>query len=232
MVPGKDVDIEQSGMLTFQPMEQPPKVFKYQKIYAPILYCLYSLNAIFKRDWTDFFSYKIGTMLVKHTKAQVASFLISKIIYFSYALLLPIFLSGCSIPIVLLGFLFMHIVVSISAAVALFPAHLYEEAVFPEPNNQGEIGTTWAEHQMKVTVDFGTSLPLTGFFFGGINYHAVHHLFPNVSHVHFKELRKILVKTADEFDIPYHHIPSLGNALISHWKLLKKNGAIQMSEVI
>lgn len=232
MIPGKDVDIEQSGMLTFQPMKSPPSIFKYQKIYAPFLYCFYSLNAIFKRDWVDFFSNKIGSKQVKHKKAQVASFIVSKILYFLYALVLPLIFSGCTPQIVLLGFLLMHLVMSLSAAIALFPAHLYEEVVFPEPNSQGEINTTWAEHQMSVTMDFGTKLPFAGFFFGGINYHAVHHLFPNVAHVHFRELRKIMYETAQEFNIPYHHIPSLRKALISHWKLLKKNGVIRMNEII
>ena len=132
---------------------------------------------------------------------------------------------------VLLGFFFMHVVASISAAVALFPAHLYEESIFPEPDANGEINTTWAEHQMSVTMDFGTRLPFAAFFFGGINYHAVHHLFPTVAHVHFPEIRKILVATASEFGIPYNHRPSLNKAVISHWRLLRKNGVAQMNEI-
>lgn len=232
MVPGRDVDIAQTGMLTFQPMDNPPPTFKFQKIYVPFLYCFYSLNAILKRDWVDFFSNKIGAKIVNHSKSQVISFIISKTLYFSYALVLPLIFSGCSVWFVFLGFFIMHVVASLSAAMALFPAHLYEDSVFPEADNNGEMNTTWAEHQMKVTMDFGTRLPFASFFFGGINYHAVHHLFPNVAHVHFRELRKILIETADEFHMPYHHIPSLTNAIISHWKLLRKNGISHMSEVI
>ena len=231
MISEHDVDIQQTGMLTFMPMENPPPVFKYQKIYVPFLYCLYTLNAIFKRDWTDFFSYKIGTKTVKHSTAEAASFIISKIIYFTYTLILPLLLSGCSWQIVLLGFFFMHVAASLSAATALFPAHLYEESIFPSPDANGEINTSWAEHQMRVTMDFGTRLPFVGFFFGGINYHAVHHLFPTVAHVHFPEIRKILTVTAEEFKIPYNHRPSLNDALVSHWRLLRKNGVAQMNEI-
>ncbi len=231
MVPDSDVDIQQTGMLTFMPMESPPNAFKYQKVYAPILYCFYTLNAILKRDWTDFFSYKIGSKTVKHSKAEAISFVVSKIIYINYILVLPLIFSGCSWQMVLLGFFFMHVVASISAAVALFPAHLYEESIFPEPDENGEINTTWAEHQMSVTMDFGTRLPFAAFFFGGINYHAVHHLFPTVAHVHFPEIRKILVATAAEFEIPYNHRPSLNKAVVSHWRLLRKNGVAQMNEI-
>lgn len=232
MIPESDVDIQQTGMLTFMPMEEPPRAFRYQHFYSPILYCFYTLNAILRRDWTDFFSYKIGSKTVEHSRGEAISFVVSKAIYFTYTLVLPLIFSGCYWPVVVLGFLLMHIVASVSAAVALFPAHLYEESIFPTPNENGDMSTTWAEHQMSVTMDFGTRLPFTSFFFGGINYHAVHHLFPTVAHEHFPEIRKILVKTAGEFNIPYNHRPALGAALISHWRLLKKNGVAQLSEII
>lgn len=231
MVPEHDVDIQQTGMLTFQPLENPPPSYKYQKIYAPLLYCFYSLNAILRRDWTDFFSYKIGSKEVKHSTAQVISFIVSKIIYFSYALVLPLIFSGCSWSIVLLGFFFMHVVASLAAATALFPAHLYEESIFPEPDKNGDMSSTWAEHQMSVTMDFGTKWPFASFFFGGINYHAVHHLFPAMAHVHFPEVRKIMVETAAEYNIPYRHMPTLSQAMVSHWKLLRKNGVAQLNEI-
>jgi len=232
MVPEHDVDIQQTNMLTFMPMEKAKPIFKYQQIYVPFLYCFYTLNAIFKRDWTDFFSYKIGHKTVKHSSANVRIFVISKIVYITYALILPLVLSGCSWNIVLLGFLFMHVVASLSAAAALFPAHLYESSIFPTPNSKGEIDTTWAEHQMRVTMDFGTRMPFVAFFFGGINYHAVHHLFPTVAHVHFPEIRKILKQTADDFGIEYNHKPSMNQALYSHWLLLKKNGVSHINEIV
>jgi linoleoyl-CoA desaturase len=232
MVPDHDVDIQQTGSLTFRPLENPKPVFKYQKIYVPFLYCLYTLNAILRRDFQDFFSNKIGTKQIKHSAANYFSFIISKILYFTYALVLPLYFSGCAWPFVLLGFVCMHILASLSAAVALFPAHLYEDSIFPNPNENGELSRTWAEHQMRVTMDFGTRRPIVAFFFGGINYHVVHHLFPSVSHVHFPAIRTIVKDTAAEFGIPYNHKPSLRSALYSHWLLLEKNGVAHMNEVI
>ena len=91
---------------------------------------------------------------------------------------------------------------------------------------------TWAEHQMQVTMDFGTKSPLVSFIFGGINYHRIHHLFPNIAHVHFKTLQKIMEDTAREFELPYRESPSLHKAIISHLKLLRKNGVVQMGEII
>lgn len=232
MILGVDVDHEQTDMFTFQKLNNPPKIFKYQKYYAPILYCFYSLSAIFFKDWKDLFSNKSGNRSVKHSKKQVIFFVLFKLFYVSYILVLPIIFSGCSIYIVLLGFLLMHIIASLSAAIALFPGHLYEDTTYAVLNEHGELDSTWAAHQLKVTLDFGTRLPFLNFFFGGLNYHAVHHLFPNVAHVHFTSLRKIMIETATEYKIPYHHIPSLKNAIVSHWKLLRKHGSSHLSEVL
>ena len=232
MIPEHDVDIQQTGMLTFQPLEAPKPAFRYQNIYAPFLYCAYTLNAIFRRDFQDFFSGKIGDKALDHSPSGWFSFIFSKIFYFTYALALPLLLSGCSVTMVLVGFVCMHVAASITAAVALFPAHLHEDAIFPSPDENGSMPTTWAEHQMSVTMDFGTRFPWVAFFFGGINYHAVHHIFPMVAHVHFPAIRKILKTTATEFGIAYHHKPSLNAAVYSHWLLLRKNGMAHVNEII
>lgn len=118
----------------------------------------------------------------------------------------------------------MHMVESITAAVSLFPAHIHEHSVFPLPDENGMMSDTWAEHQLRVTTDFGTKWKIVGFFFGGINYHAVHHLYPAMSHVHFHAVQKMLIETCEEFKIEHNVEPYLYKAVISHLKLLKKHG--------
>lgn len=237
MIPGKDTDIAQTGMLTFEPLKDPKPIFKYQQYYTPFLYLFYTLQVVFKRDFVDFFSNKIGHKTIKHKTKDLVEFLITKAIYFTYCLILPLVLSGAHWGWVLLGFVIMHMVESITAAVALFPAHLYEDSIFPYPDENGEMETTWAVHQLRVTTDFGTRFKIVGFFFGGINYHAVHHLFPDISHVHYHKIQPILEKTCAEFGVEHKVVPSLTEALISHWKLLRKNGVSRenlhhLSEII
>lgn len=224
MIPDVDTDIHQTGMLTFVPTENPPKFFKYQHLYSPFLYVFYTVQVVVKRDFVDFFSSKIGHKVIKHKTKEFVELFITKTIYFTYTLVLPLILSGVHWAWVLLGFLLMHIVESLTAAVALFPAHLHEDSVFPLPNEKGEMQTTWAEHQLRVTTDFGTRWNIVGFFFGGINYHAVHHLFPTMSHVHFHKVQKILIKTCEDFGVKHQVEPYLYKAIISHIKLLKRNG--------
>jgi len=224
MVPGQDVDIHQTGMLTFVPMEEPKKIFKYQHIYSPFLYLFYTVQIVTKRDFVDFFSSQIGHKIVKHKRSKFIELFIAKAIYFTYVLVLPLMLSGVYWGWVLLGFFIMHVIESITAAVSLFPAHIHEHSVFPLPDENGMMQDTWAEHQLRVTTDFGTRWKIVGFFFGGINYHAVHHLYPAMSHVHFHAVQKMLIETCKEFNIKHNVEPYLYKAIISHLKLLKKNG--------
>jgi linoleoyl-CoA desaturase len=224
MIPGHDTDIAQTGMLTFPPMENPKKIFKYQHIYSPFLYLFYTLSVVFRRDFVDFFSNRIGNKVIKHKTKEYVALFITKTFYFTHVLVLPLILSGCHWSWVLLGFIMMHMTESITAAVALFPAHIHENAVFPLPDENSEMQETWAEHQIRVTTDFGTRWRIVGFFFGGINYHAVHHLFPAMSHVHFRPVQKILIQTCKDFNIQFNIEPHLHKAVYSHIKLLKKNG--------
>lgn len=237
MIPEQDTDIQQTKMLTFSPRIDTPKIFKYQHIYTPFLYIFYTIQVVIKRDFVDFFSKKIGHKTINHKRKEYIELFITKTIYFTYSLVLPLWLSGCHWSWVLLGFLIMHFVESLTAALALFPAHLHENSVFPLPDEDGNMETTWAEHQLRVTTDFGTRWKVVGFFFGGINYHAVHHLFPAISHVHYHKIQDILAETCAEFNVKHQVEPYLWKAVVSHMKLLKKNGVSRenihhLSEVI
>lgn len=223
-IPEMDVDIPDTDLVTFLPKENPRKSIKYQFLYVPFLYLFYTLSVVFKRDISDFLSKQIGHLKVQHSKRNIIEVIIAKIVYFSYTLVLPILFSGVYWGWVLLGFVLMHFVASLTAAVALFPAHNHINSKFPKPNENGEMEMTWAEHQMYVTMDFGTRWKIVGFFFGGINYHAVHHLFPGICHIHFHSIQKILRETCKEFGIEHREEPYLYKALLSHVRFLKTNG--------
>ena len=45
-----------------------------------------------------------------------------------------------------------------------------------------------------------------------------------MSHVHFHAVQKMLIETCEEFNIKHNVEPYLYKAIISHLKLLKKNG--------
>ena len=60
-------------------------------------------------------------------------------------------------------------------------------------------------------------------FIGGLNFQIEHHLFPNICHIHYKKLSKIVQSTAQEFNVPYKSYKNM-DALKSHFTLLHKLG--------
>ena len=59
---------------------------------------------------------------------------------------------------------------------------------------------------------------------GGLYYQVEHHVLPDVCHVHYKKLTKIVSETAREYGMPYHVKRSLSNAIWDHTKMLRSLG--------
>ena len=49
----------------------------------------------------------------------------------------------------------------------------------------------WGELQIRNSGNFSTSNKLINHCFGGINYQIEHHLFPTISHIHFRKFLKL-----------------------------------------
>jgi linoleoyl-CoA desaturase len=62
------------------------------------------------------------------------------------------------------------------------------------------------------------------FYTGGLNRQVEHHLFSNISHVHYKHIAKIVRETAHEFSLPYNEYQSMWTAITEHYQQLKELG--------
>ena len=94
----------------------------------------------------------------------------------------------------------------------------------PMPNEDGNVQYSWFVHQLKTTCNFSPKSRIFSWFVGGLNYQIEHHLFPNISHVHYRKLSKIVKETAQEFNIPYHVYPNFAVVLWEHAKHLCRLG--------
>jgi linoleoyl-CoA desaturase len=104
-------------------------------------------------------------------------------------------------------------------------AHCVEGAEFPAPAAVGApIATPWLSHQLATTVDFSRSNPLLGWLLGGLNYQVEHHLFPQISHVHYAALSPIVERTCREFGVPFRDHGSLLNGVVAHYRWLRRMG--------
>uniref|UniRef100_A0A0G4FKE0 Cytochrome b5 heme-binding domain-containing protein n=1 Tax=Chromera velia CCMP2878 TaxID=1169474 RepID=A0A0G4FKE0_9ALVE len=73
----------------------------------------------------------------------------------------------------------------------------------------------WGEMQVRESSNFAVDYPVVCTLFGGINYQIEHHLFPGVSHVHYRDLAPIVRSTCQEFGVPYQEFGSWTAALCS-----------------
>ncbi|MFT5890572.1 MAG: linoleoyl-CoA desaturase [Dokdonia sp.] len=188
----------------------------------PFLYSIYTINWIYIRDFTDFFSKR---SLIKNIPNQEYIKLVAfKLLYITIFILLPLLFTSLSVVQVLLGNLLMHISASYFLTLALVPSHVSENSVFVVPDSDGRMPYSWAHHQVITTADFATNSRLTTWLLGGFNHHIAHHLFPKISHVHYPKMTPIIKRLAKKYKLEYNHENSVFHAYVSHYNLLKKNG--------
>lgn len=220
-----DADLKQNPLVRIFPNSEVLPAHRYQFIYAPFLYLLYTINWLFFRDFQDFNQKKIGSLRIKkHPIRQVIRLLFFKIIYVSYIIVIPAIYSELTWPTFILAFLCMNFFASLLITLALIPSHVAENSLFLLPDEAGVMPHSWSHHQVLSVIDFATNNWFLNLFFGGFNHHIAHHLFPNINHMHSPKITPIIKETAIEFGLPYNYEPSFINAYLSHFRLLKNNG--------
>lgn len=221
----KDADLKQNPLVRIFPGDKILPAHKYQFIYAPFLYLLYTINWLFFRDFQDFFKSQIGSLEIEsHDKIEVLKLLLFKLFYISFIFVIPMSFSVLSSQTIILAFVLMNFSASILITLALIPSHVAENSNFLLPDKNGIMPNSWSHHQVLSVIDFATNNWFLNFFFGGFNHHITHHLFPNINHIHSPKITPIVKQTIKEFELPYNYENSFINAYISHFKLLKNNG--------
>jgi linoleoyl-CoA desaturase len=87
-----------------------------------------------------------------------------------------------------------------------------------------KIAKSWHMHQMSTTSNFATKNRFVAYLLGGLNFQIEHHLFPQICHVHYPEISKIIKETAEKYNVPYHHHNGFWQAVYSHYSLLRSLG--------
>lgn len=223
---GHDEDIEK-GVMRFSPTQERKPIFRFQLFYAPILYGLLTIYWLIAKDFEQLARYRKKGLL----KAQgltygraLAHTILCKIVYTIVTIILPFMILPFAWWQILLGFLGMHFLSGLILALIFQPAHVLEETEFFVPGENGSVENSWAIHQMKTTANFANNSVLFSWLIGGLNFQIEHHLFPNICHVHYKQISKIVKSTADEFGVPYYQHRTFFDALKSHFTLLHELG--------
>lgn len=222
-IEGSDIDVLNNPVLRMT-SNQPLKWFhKYQYLYAPILSLLYSFNWFFIREMLMLFRKSSRTINIDVPPFEVFKLLVFKCLYITYMIVLPVYLLPFGIGHVLIVFMLNHFMVSIIFTSVLGVSHLSDFVDHPEPDETGKLSISWPTLQMITSVDYNANSTFLNWVLGGFNAHAMHHILPQISHVHYLDILPIFVATAKKHNVTYMDMP-YSQALKSYYRFLYKMG--------
>ncbi|MFK7002012.1 fatty acid desaturase family protein [Flavobacterium oreochromis] len=225
-IPGHDEDLEAGRILRFSKQAKWHRFHKFQHYYSIFLYGLLTFNWAITTDFLQMKRYlkrKLSYGEFINPAIRWTTLIITKIIYFSIWLVVPIVL-GITWWKVVLGFVVMHYTAGLILSVIFQLAHVIEDTETPVPNVEGEMENTWAIHQLFTTVNFAPKNWLINWYTGGLNHQIEHHIFPNISHIHYGKIAEIVKQTAKECNLPYHEYKTTRAAIVSHFRHLRELG--------
>jgi linoleoyl-CoA desaturase len=223
-VAGLDEDIDIQPLCRLAPSQRLRKGHRFQHLYIWGLYGLLPLKWHFIDDFKNVITGRIGNQKMPRPRGRkLMGVLLGKLLFYGWVIVLPLFYH----PLwkVALGYAAASFVLGLTLSTVFQLAHCVEEADFTEVPQDGKaFSRDWATHQVATTVDFARGNPLVSWYLGGLNFQAVHHLFPRVCHLHYPALSRIVEQTCQEYGIRYRAQTSVGAALRSHVRWLKRMG--------
>lgn len=219
---GLDSDIESGSLLRLAPGQPRRRAHRFQHLYAWALYLVFPLRWFLFDDFRDVVTGRIGGQPFQRPRGgSLVAFLAGKLLFFGWAVILPLALHPTPwfIPVALLTIGAL----GVTLATVFQLAHAVGEADFVEPTGE-RLPTDWATHQVTTTVDFARGNRLATWYLGGLNFQVVHHLFPRVSHVHYRALAPLVERTCREHGVRYRAWPTLSAALGAHFRWLEAMG--------
>ncbi|HLW20641.1 MAG TPA: acyl-CoA desaturase [Cyclobacteriaceae bacterium] len=225
-----DDDLNAPFFLRFSPHAKKYWIHRFQHFYIWFFYGLSTISWITTKDFIRLNRYKNkGFFSGKNEyRNELAKLIGWKVIYYTYALILPLIMVPLAPWIIVLAFISMHFVTGLAISIVFQTAHVMPSTDFPLPDEEGLIANNWTVHQLATTSNYSPSSRFFSWLIGGLNYQVEHHLLPNVCHVHYRKLSVIVSSTAAEYGIPYHTKSTFAEAIWDHTRMLRQLGIMPM----
>lgn len=218
-----DDDINAPFFLRFSPHAKHYWLHRFQHIYIWFFYGISTLSWITTKDYIRAKRYR--DMGLIEDKQEYHKTLVTmtawKLLYYSYAIVLPMIMLPHAWWVILLAFLSMHFVTGLLVSIVFQIAHIMPANEFPLPDTNGIMKDDWYGHQFATTTNFSPKSEILFWLLGGLNFQVEHHVLPDVCHVHYKKLTAIVADTAKEYGMPYHVKKDLIHAVWDHIKMLR-----------
>jgi linoleoyl-CoA desaturase len=223
-ITGHDDDINLGIFGRLSPHQKRLPFHRLQHFYLWVLYGFLPIKWQLYDDFRNVIAGNIGGHRLARPKGwDLLTFIGGKVTFFSLALAIPMLLHP--VWAVLLLYVTASFVQGVVLSVVFQLAHCVEEAEFPLPRpDTGRMATAWAVHQVETTVDFARGSRLLSWFVGGLNFQIEHHLFPQICHIHYPALSRLVEKTSREFGLRYVAHETLVAGLVSHFRWLRRVG--------
>jgi linoleoyl-CoA desaturase len=223
-IDGIDDDIAHSPLMRQCTSQKWLPAHRFQFVYMFALYSVSTLSWAVGSDFAKYFRQRINnTTMRKMDVKQHLIFWASKLLYAFFYVLVPILVLGWQ-PW-LIGFLLIHLTMGLTLSVVFQLAHMVEKVSFEVADRPGKvIDSEWAIHEIRTTANFAPGNKIISWLTGGLNFQVEHHLFPQISHIHYPALSKIVRQQCELFGLPYNYYPTARQALYSHVRLMKRLG--------
>lgn len=222
-IEGSDIDAIHHPLFRMMPNQKRRWFHRYQFIYAPFLYLVYSLNWFLFRDTLMLFKVSSRTIHIDIPIYEAVKLIFFKLFYIGYMIVVPAIFLPYGWTWVIMAFLLNHAIVSLVFVGALGVSHVSDQVEHPEVNAANKLPMSWPMLQMKTSVDYHSGSKLCNLTLGGFNAHALHHLLPHISHVHYLDILPIFRETCQKYGIEYKEM-SYWESLKAHFRYLRKMG--------
>jgi len=223
-ITGHDDDINIGFLGRLSPHQKRLKFHRLQHFYLWVLYGFMGIKWQVFDDFRNVLAGEIdGHPFARPKRWDLVIFIVGKLVFFSAAFVIPILM--CGVWAVLLFYVLATFVQSVTLSVVFQLAHCVEDADFPLPEGAtGRMENAWAVHQVETTVDFARNNRLVAWFTGGLNFQIEHHLFPQICHVNYPAISKVVEETCREFGIKYVVHETFFTGVASHFRWLRRMG--------
>jgi linoleoyl-CoA desaturase len=223
-ITGHDPDIDLGIYARFTPHQKRLWFHRWQHLYMWVLYALVVVKFHLYSDFHHVIVGRIHTHAMPRPKGwSLATFVGWKTLFFVLAFGLPLFYHP--IPAVLFFYAVVVLIMGIPLSVVFQLPHCTGRSDFPLPDETSlEMKNPWAVHQAQVTLEYDRHSCIRTWFFGGLNFHLEHHLFPSICHINYPGMSKVVEETCREFGVKYAEHRTFWTGLAEHYRWLREMG--------
>jgi linoleoyl-CoA desaturase len=223
-----DPDVDLGILARFAPSGKRRCFHRWQHLYIWGLYAFLVAKLHLFSDFHSLIFGKIHSQPVPRPKGwDLIIFVAGKTALLVLAFALPLFYHPALSVVFYYGLTVLMMGMPLSVVFQL--PHCTGRAGHPMPDEAThKMKNPWAVHQAEVTLDFDRRSRVKTWFFGGLNYHLEHHLFPSICHVNYPGISKIVEETCREFGVKYAEHRAFWAGLVERYRWLKEMGRVQI----